>query len=123
MGVPVSFTDGGTTTRDGARKDVQGIPGNESHHLTADAVSPVTKPNGPAISMERQDHYKTGSWGRGKDAQQFRNEQKSLIDGGNPQAAQQLGIDDVREKFGDKYNEAIEQAVEYSKTIDLSGKE
>ncbi|MGH2863252.1 MAG: RHS repeat-associated core domain-containing protein [Solirubrobacteraceae bacterium] len=39
--------------------------GIELHHMPADSVSPLSRGDGPAIQMERLDHYQTASWGGG----------------------------------------------------------
>ena len=56
----------------------------------------------------------TASWGRSKGAQAYRAKQKELIDKGLFREAQQMDIDDVRAKFGNKYNESIQEMLEYT---------
>ena len=41
-------------------------------------------------------------------------QQKELIDKGLFREAQQMDIDDVRAKFGNKYNESIQEMLEYT---------
>ena len=82
--------------------------------MPADSVSPYSKGDGPGIRMATKDHMDTASWGRSKGAQAYRAKQKELIDKGLFREAQQMDIDDVRAKFGNKYNESIQEMLEYT---------
>jgi RHS repeat-associated protein len=101
----------GVTTKveGGSYKAVKGIAGNEAHHMPADSISSLTKGEGPAISMTKADHRQTASWGRSKEAQSYRNEQKNLIEQGQFKQAQQKDIDDIQSKFGTKYDQQMYQ--------------
>ena len=88
--------------------------GGEKHHMPADSVSPLSREKGPVINMTIGDHRQTGSWGRSKSAQAYRNHQKQLIDSGNFLKAQDMDIQDVRNKFGSKYDDAIKQMQDYT---------
>jgi hypothetical protein len=57
--------------------------------------------------MSRDDHYDTGSWGGSSDAQSFREAQKSLLDIGDYDGALNMGITDIRNQFGTKYDTHI----------------
>jgi RHS repeat-associated protein len=100
----------------GAYKDVT-KNGGENHHMPADLVSPFTKGKGPTINMSVEDHRLTASWGNSRDAQVFRSNQAELISQGMFKEAQQMDIDDVRNLFGDKYDEGINQMLEYTVTL------
>lgn len=100
----------------GAYKDVP-ADGGEAHHMPADSVSPLSRGRGPATRMETKDHYATASWGRSKEAQAYRDKQKQLIKEGKFKEAQQMDIDDLHKKFGDKYNEGIEDMEKYTEEI------
>ena len=100
----------------GAYKDVP-ANGGQVHHMPADSVSPYSKNNGPGIRMDTSDHMKTASWGRSKSAQAYRAKQKELIDKGLFRKAQQMDIENVRELFGNKYDEAIQQMLEYTEKL------
>lgn len=102
----------------GPHGKVKGIPGNESHHMPADSVSPLAKDKGPAISMEKGEHRQTASWGNSREARAYRSQQAQLIQRGDFKGAQQMDINDVRSKFGEKYDNAINQMLDYSKTLD-----
>jgi len=67
--------------------------------------------------METQDHMKTKSWGSSKKAVQYRQIQKGLIEKGEFIKAQQMDIDDIRTKFDTKYDDAIQQMLEYTNTL------
>lgn len=65
----------------------------------------------PAIRMTYEDHRVTASHGqRGADARQFRNDQARLVQKGNLQAAFDMDVADIRDKFQTKYEPAIAQA-------------
>jgi len=85
----------------------------EVHHMPADCVTDIVYNDGPAIKMEKADHSKTASWGKSKEAQEYRAAQKELVEQGNFREAAQMDIDDIRDKFGDKYDEAIAEYEAY----------
>ncbi|MGL5822093.1 MAG: hypothetical protein ACRCYE_10840 [Sarcina sp.] len=49
-------------------------------------------------------------------AKQYRAKQANLIKQGKFAAAQDMDIRDIKNKFGSKYNKAIDQAVQYAKS-------
>jgi len=65
--------------------------------------------------MKIDDHRMTASWGSSREARSYRQEQSKLIEQGNFKAAQQMDIQDVQAKFGEKYNDGIVQMLEYTK--------
>jgi hypothetical protein len=101
----------------GAYRDVP-ANGGQVHHTPADSISPLSRREGPGFRMETDDHMDTASWGRGKAAQEYRAQQEQLISEGKFREAQQMDIDDVRSKFGDKYDEGIQQMLDYTDTLD-----
>ena len=80
------------------------------------------KGKGPGIRMETGDHKKTASWGRKRTAQEYREKQKQLIAEGKFKEAQQMDIDDIHEKFGHKYDDAISEMLEYVDKLEAEGK-
>ncbi|MFJ8695407.1 polymorphic toxin-type HINT domain-containing protein [Streptomyces roseolilacinus] len=81
--------------------------GNEINHVPANSSSPLSKYSGPSIRMEYDDHravYSTGSY---IESQAWRMRQKELIDAGDFRGAIQMDVDDIRARFGSKYDEAI----------------
>ena len=86
--------------------------GIEVHHMPADSVTSLSRARGPAIQMERLDHYQTASWGRSNAAQAYRAEQKALVDAGRFDDAIQMDIDDVISKFPGKYDDAILEMID-----------
>lgn len=72
---------------------------------------------GPAIKMTKEDHRLTASYCRSREADLYRAEQKRLIEMGNYHDAIQMDIDDIHEKFGSKYDEAIAEMLEYAESI------
>lgn len=94
----------------------------EVHHMPANNVNGLELNDGPAIKMEKEDHRETASCGNSREARQYRLIQKDLIEEGKFREAMQMDIDDIHEKFADKYDDAISQMVEYVDKIQLEGK-
>ena len=104
----------GTTRVGGAYSDVRAANvGGEVHHMPANSVSPIPRADGPAIWMETADHGLTGSNGSGGWAAAYRADQQALINSGRFMDAVQMDIDNVHNLFGSKYDEAIEQMLDY----------
>lgn len=87
-------------------------PPHEIHHMPANEVNGLQDRDGPAIVMEKADHRQTASCGSSLDAHAYRQQQKMLIDEGKFQEAMQMDIDDIHDKFGNKYDDAIAQMQE-----------
>ena len=104
----------------GAYSDVP-ANGGERHHMPADSVSPLSTQKGPVINMSLGDHKKTASWGRSKYAQEYRAQQRRLINNGDFMRAQQMDIDDVKSKFGNKYNKTIDEMRDYILKLEANG--
>lgn len=94
----------------------------EVHHMPADSISGLSRGEGPSIKMEKLDHQDTASWGNSKDAVAYREEQERLIKQGKFREAQQMDIDDIHEKFGDKYDDQIEEMLRYTDQLEAEGK-
>lgn len=94
----------------------------EVHHMPADSISEIPRNDGPAIRMEKADHRMTASCGNSMEAREYRAEQKRLIDEGKFHEALQMDIDDIHDKFGDKYDEGISQMKEYVDSLEKEGK-
>lgn len=97
-------------------------PPTEVHHMPADTISPLERSDGPAIVMDYYDHRQTASCGNSRDAQAYRAKQKELIEQGKFREAFQMDVDDIRSKFGDKYDEAIKNAEEYLDKLEQENK-
>ncbi|MFD9443167.1 DUF6531 domain-containing protein [Streptomyces sp. NPDC060006] len=89
--------------------------GNEINHMPAKAAYShlsLTPHMGPAIRMERRDHRLVSSTdSRGYSATPWRNAQRDLIDQGKFDEAMKMDIDDIRARFGDKYDQHIADMV------------
>lgn len=94
----------------------------EVHHMPADSVTGISRGDGPAIRMETADHRKTASCGSSLDAKEYREKQKELVDNGEFKKALQMDIEDIRDKFGDKYDSEISEMEKYVKTLEMEGK-
>jgi hypothetical protein len=91
--------------------------GGEVHHMPADSVSHLSRDEGPAIWMAAIDHHQTASWGRSRSAISYRRQQQNLVQQNQFLAAQQMDINDIHAKFGDKYDDAIAPMLDYTKTL------
>ncbi|WP_095092859.1 hemagglutinin repeat-containing protein [Pseudomonas sp. Irchel 3A5] len=92
----------------------------DSHHCPARScytAAPISDVDGPAIKMDPNDHKLTASNGNSDAAKAYRAQQKELLEQGKLDEAIKMDIDDIRSKFGDKYDAAIEQMVKYSKSL------
>ena len=94
---------------------------HEVHHMPADSTSPLERNDGPAIKMEKEDHRLTASCGNSKEAREYRAQQQELIEQGRFREALQMDIDDIRDKFGDKYDDAIAEMLEYVDKLEQEG--
>jgi len=103
----------------GAFGKLKRIVGWERHHMPADSVSPLTRARGPAIHMEEADHALTASYGSSATAQAYRKEIGALISEGRWRDAMALEIRDVRRVAGSKYNEAIQEMLEYARSTGI----
>ena len=95
---------------------------HEVHHMPADSASNLERADGPAIKMEKADHRRTASCGHSREAQEYQAAQKKLIDNGEFRKALKMDIDDIREKFGAKYNKAISEMNKYVDKLEAEGK-
>lgn len=96
-------------------------PPKEVHHMPSNESSTLETKDGPAIVMDSQDHRQTASCGNSRDAKEYRAKQKDLIDQGKFREAMQMDIDDIRDKFGNKYDEQIKQMLDYVKELENKG--
>ena len=93
--------------------------GNEAHHLVPDSISPVSRGKAPAISMPKDHHQLTQSWGPGPDKSAYRAEMAELIRTHGYRAALNHEINTIRETFGKTYDEAIRQALEQANKLGI----
>lgn len=93
----------------------------EIHHMPADSASPLERNDGPAIKMDKEDHRQTASCGNSRESREYRDKQKELIEQGKFREAIQMDIDDIHEKFGDKYDDAISEMNEYVDKLEQEG--
>lgn len=95
----------------------------DSHHMPADAVSPLRTNDGPAIQMEPSDHNLTTSNGKnGRQGIAYRKMIEGLLKNGEWRKALSIEIKDVRRvarALGNqrKYNEAALEMLEYFKCL------
>jgi RHS repeat-associated protein len=101
----------------GAYGKLKSIVGWERHHMPADSTSPLSRARGPAIQMEQAEHALTSSYGNSAAAQAYRQEIGALIQQGRWRDAMAQEIRDVRRIAGSKYNQAVQQMLEYGRSI------
>lgn len=94
----------------------------EVHHMPADSTTELERNDGPAIRMDKEDHRQTASCGNSREAREYRAKQKELIESGKFRESLQMDIDDIHEKFGDKYDDAIAEMLEYVSKLEEEGK-
>ncbi|MEV6318846.1 hypothetical protein [Streptomyces sp. NPDC051776] len=89
-------------------------PGNEINHIPAKKAYKhldLSPSSGPSIRMEYADHRAVTSTGSGRPAKQWHQAQKDLIDQGKFDEAMKMDIDDIRARFGTKYDQHIADMV------------
>lgn len=95
--------------------------GGQRHHMPStnalSSTGALSKNDGAALRMITSDHYQTASYGNTATAVAFRNKEITQINNGKFLAAQKLGIKDVQNLFGTKYDKAINQMVSYTKGL------
>ena len=92
-----------------------GDPPREIHHMPSNSANGLETSDGPAIVMEKGDHQETASWGNSREAREYREKQRELVKQGKFEEAMQMDIDDIHDKFGNKYDDAIAQMKEAAK--------
>ncbi|MDH1629787.1 hemagglutinin repeat-containing protein [Pseudomonas mosselii] len=93
----------------------------DSHHCPAKhcyTSAPISSMDGPAIKMDPADHRLTASYGSSPEAKAYRAKQEELLQEGRLKDAIQMDVDDIRSRFGNKYDAAIEQMLKYADTLD-----
>lgn len=101
--------------KDAWRGELEKEPPHEVHHMPANDVNGLNVNDGPAIVMDKANHRQTASCGNSLEAREYRAKQGDLIKEGKFEEAMQMDIDDIHEKFGDKYDDAIAQMKENAK--------
>ena len=102
--------------------DTNARENKEVHHMPSDYASPLERNDGPCIEMDRSDHRQTASCGNSVEAREYREKQKELIAQGKFRDALQMDIDDIQEKFGDKYDVQIQEMLAYVDQLEQEGK-
>lgn len=118
-------TDEPQEKKGGSYRDVKKTSDGETHevhHMPADSSTDLERDDGPAIKMEKDDHRQTASCGNSREAREYRERQRELIEQGKFREALQMDIDDLHEKFGDKYDDAIAEMLEYVDQLEKEGK-
>lgn len=88
------------------------VHGTEINHMPPNSINGLPRGRGPSIQMDKADHYKTASWGSSRAAKRHRAQQRAMLDSGDSAGAVMMDINDVRGKFGTKYDGAILEMLE-----------
>jgi len=94
----------------------------EVHHIPAASISSLNYCDGPAVTMNRSDHQQTASYDSKRGSREFRERQHNLINQGRFAEAIQMDIDDMHDKFGNKYDNGINSALEYVRKLISEGR-
>ncbi|MFI7501164.1 LamG-like jellyroll fold domain-containing protein [Streptomyces sp. NPDC049687] len=110
----------GHSYRGGQYKDLKGpngrnIPGTEINHMPSSqansAVFGIPEGQGLAIQMDEADHVLTESWGSSHLGMLHRAHQEFLLRQGRLTEALQMDVTNVRQLFGSKYDDAMDEMV------------
>lgn len=93
--------------------------GLQKHHIPANSVSPLSTYKGGAVQISPSDHKMTASYGSTKASKRFRAQQEQYIKNGDFKSAFMMDVQDLRSKFGNKYDVAIEQTRRYYISLGL----
>lgn len=85
----------------------------EVNHIPPFEVNGLSFRDGPTISMDKADHRIMSSTGNSKEARAHRAKQGELIEAGDFKGAVKMDIDDIRNKCGDKYDNALHKMLDY----------
>ncbi len=98
--------------------------GGEVHHIpsvwairNSTTFKDLSPADAPAILVTRDVHLGTGSFGRGKEADAFRQKELELLNAGDFKGAQQLSIDALKKEYGDEFSEHIRQFDQYTDSL------
>ena len=89
----------------------------EVHHMPADEINGLERLDGPCIVMLKEDHRQTASCGMTRDAKKYREQQAEFIQTGDTKGAVKMDIEDIQCKFGNRYDGAIQEMLDYAERI------
>lgn len=92
------------------------------HHMPADSTTVISKKLGPSIKMSLFDHKLTASYDHIPGADLYRAKQLDLVNSGKFREALQMDIDDIHFKFGNSYNQHIDEMLKYVEQLIKEGK-
>lgn len=85
----------------------------EVNHIPPFEVNGLSFRDGPTISMDKADHRIMSSTGNSKEARKHRAKQRELVEVGDFEGAVKMDIDDIHDKCGDKYDDALREMLDY----------
>jgi hypothetical protein len=100
----------------GAFRDVP-ARGGEVHHAPAKSASSFIPADSPAFRMEIADHATTKSYALVKGSRKYIAAQRAMVESGNFRGAVNMDISDVQSRFGAKYNQGIQEMLNYLNRI------
>ena len=121
--VQMSFTGIYGGSYKDCKKLSTGLSGHEEvHHIPAASISSISYNDSPAITMSKADHQNTASYDSKAGARAYRQKQNDLIQQGRFQEALQMDIEDIRFKFGNKYDQGINAVIIYTQQLRSEGR-
>ncbi|MFE7597461.1 DUF6531 domain-containing protein [Streptomyces sp. NPDC057494] len=113
---PANLKNDDGTRRTDVDMEINHIPAKDSYSHLDQAGFRKTKSGGagmgPAIRMEYDDHRGVTSTGSSKESDQWRADQRALIDQGRWDEAMMMDINEIRELYGDKYDTHIADMID-----------
>ena len=85
--------------------------------LINDPSKPVWMAAAPSMTMEQADRLRLDNRGSGRGPRRYRNRQATFIQRGEWEGAMMMDVNHIRDVFGDKYVEALLEAMEYAETF------
>lgn len=110
----------GHVYRGGQYKDLKdpntgrNVPGTEINHVPPASIAQhhLGYGTGPALQMDYEDHRDVYSTGPSRASRAWRTWQDELISAGRVDESVQMDIDDIRNRFGNKYDGAIKEMIQ-----------
>lgn len=112
------FNSQGRVLHGGKYHDVQkySVSGvKEAHEIPPfSATGETYRYNNPSVLMDKADHQLTAGWGSSVEAREYRRMVAEMWQQGKTKEVIELGIQDLRIKFGTKYENGIQEMIAYA---------
>ncbi|MBV1690617.1 hypothetical protein KRR38_23795 [Novosphingobium sp. G106] len=87
--------------------------GYQPHHIPPDSVNGLRYGEGPTIAMRTEHHKRTASHSSMPGSRDYLARQRALVKQGKFREAVEMDIKDIRNNYGDAYDDAIAQMLQY----------